>query len=45
MDGMDERDVDIVMATLFDIRSAVYEIRDAVLEDEDDDEPGEEEET
>ncbi len=42
---MEERDVDILMATLFDIRSAVYEIRDALLDDEDDDGPGEEEET
>ena len=40
---MEERDVDL--GALFDIRSAAYEIRDALLEDEDDDGPGEEEET
>jgi hypothetical protein len=42
---VDDRDVTIVMETLFDIRAAVYEIRDALLEDdEDEDGSGEEEE-
>jgi hypothetical protein len=36
---VEERDVTIVMETLFDIRNAVYEIHDALLEeDEGDDE-------
>jgi len=42
---VDDRDVTIVMETLFDIRSAVHEIRDALIDDEEDDDgPGEEEE-
>jgi hypothetical protein len=43
---VDERDTAIVMETLFDIPSAVYEIHDAVvpLDDEDDDAEEEEEE-
>ena len=34
----------IVMETLFDIRSTVYEIRDALIDNGDEDESGEEEE-
>jgi hypothetical protein len=38
---VDERDVTIVMETLFDIRQAVYDIHDGLIDDEEED--GEEE--
>lgn len=47
MYGVDERDVTIVMETLFDIRARVIDIHDFLIDedDEDDGTPEEEEDT
>jgi len=41
---VDERDVTIAMETLFDIRSAVYDIHDVLIEEDEEDDGEEEEE-